>query len=446
LVERLGASCSSLGDANNTKGIIVGIQTSADYVYHLKRLANGRYLHTPRKVGGVQPPSFEVVIEDEIMKPLVSGAEAKRFIAPETDTYLLFPYQLGDEGARLWTEQEMRDSFPRAWAYLQRFEQELRARESDGFDNDHWYRFGRNQNIDKHQQPKLLVAQLVPALRVSFDELGEYYANNVRVNSILPRGNGWFLLGALNAPTSDLVFRWRGKPKDNGYFEANKQFIAPLPIPDASDEERDEVARIAQALQRGYTEQARLRRAVAERLGHVSRRRKPYEWLLPEVRSKTEIEQDAPVRMPLGERRAWADSRQKEMIEGAIARLDDTIRLDSSFDAVFEDGELRLLIDGAPVIGGIYANADTGTFLLAQWQVVALGFEPKGKGDGKRLADALRTVGETAADALRSQIIERQEQLSAETQSLRELERQLHESTCRLFDLSPAERQLVESR
>jgi len=446
LVGRLGQTCRRLDDPAITSAIFQGLITSADYVYHLKRLANGRYLHTPRKIGSLQPAPFEVALEDEIMKPLVSGAEAKRFISPETDTYLLFPYQVTDDAARLWTEQEMRDRFPRAWEYLERFEQELRAREARSFDDDQWYRFGRNQNIDKHEQPKLLVAQLVPSLRVTFDSEGEFYANNVRVNSIVPQVDGWFLLGTLNAPTTDLIFRWLGKPKDNGYLEANRQFIAPLPIPDASDADRTEVARVAQALQRGYTEQSRLRRAVAERLGHVSRRRKPYEWLLPEVRSKAQIEEEAPARMPRGERRGWADARQKEMIEGAIARLDDAIRVDSSFDAVFEDGELQLLIDGAPAIRGIYADADVGAFLLAQWQVVALGFEPKGKGDGKRLADALRTVGETAANSLRSQIIERQEQLLRVTQSLRELERELHEITCRLFELSRGERRLVECR
>ena len=36
---------------------------------------------------------YEVEIEDAIMKPLVSGPEAKRYEEPETDTFLLFPYE-----------------------------------------------------------------------------------------------------------------------------------------------------------------------------------------------------------------------------------------------------------------------------------------------------------------------------------------------------------------
>lgn len=46
---RLAADCRRLDDPEVTRGIIVGIQTSADYIYHLTWLANGRYLHTPPK-------------------------------------------------------------------------------------------------------------------------------------------------------------------------------------------------------------------------------------------------------------------------------------------------------------------------------------------------------------------------------------------------------------
>ena len=92
------------------------------------------------------------------MKPLVSGPEAKRYEEPETDTYLLFPYQRDARGAmRLILADEMARRFPRAWAHLRRWEQDLRSRESKAFDDESWYRFGRNQNIDKQDIPKLIV-------------------------------------------------------------------------------------------------------------------------------------------------------------------------------------------------------------------------------------------------------------------------------------------------
>ncbi len=42
---------------------------------------------------------YEVEIEDAIMRPLVSGPEAKRYEEPETNTYILFPYEHDARGA-----------------------------------------------------------------------------------------------------------------------------------------------------------------------------------------------------------------------------------------------------------------------------------------------------------------------------------------------------------
>jgi hypothetical protein len=166
------------------------------------------------------------------MKPLVSGAEAKRYMQPETETYLLFPYRMDQEGVRLIPAGEMAAEYPGAWAYLRSWEQELRARENGAFDDDQWWRFGRHQNLDKQEIAKLIVAQTVPSLRVCADPAGGFYINNVRVNGIVPadRPSLWYLLGVLNSDTADFVFRRIAKPKGGGYFEANRQFIALCPF------------------------------------------------------------------------------------------------------------------------------------------------------------------------------------------------------------------------
>ncbi len=109
LIERLARNCLRLDDPSLTAGIVVGIQTSADYIYHLERLGPDRYLCTP-KGKGAKP--YEVAIEDAIMKPLVSGPEAKRYEEPETDTYLLFPYERDERGVmRLIQRRKLRGGF-----------------------------------------------------------------------------------------------------------------------------------------------------------------------------------------------------------------------------------------------------------------------------------------------------------------------------------------------
>jgi methylase of polypeptide subunit release factors len=111
MIQRLDREALRLDQPENTQGINVGIQTSADHIYHLKRLGTNRYAYIPRDNGKKLAPVV-VKIEDAIMKPLVSGIDAKRFIEPTTETYLLFPYTIENSKARLFTPDEMAAKFP----------------------------------------------------------------------------------------------------------------------------------------------------------------------------------------------------------------------------------------------------------------------------------------------------------------------------------------------
>jgi SAM-dependent methyltransferase len=181
LIDRLSATCLRLDDRSVTSAIYQGLITSADPIYHLRRVSKGRYRCSPK---GSAP--YEVEIEEAIMKPLISGGEAKRYEEPETDTFLVFPYERTAGGAvRLMQQADLERRFPKAWTYLRSWERQLRAREKAKFDDNTWWRFGRNQNIDKQDIGKLIVAQTVPGMRVCADTACDKYLNNVRVNGIL---------------------------------------------------------------------------------------------------------------------------------------------------------------------------------------------------------------------------------------------------------------------
>jgi type I restriction-modification system DNA methylase subunit len=244
--------------AEATSQIFQGIITSADAVYHLVKLGPGRYYSEALK--------GEVEIEDDVMKPLVSGEDAIPFATPPTDKYLLFPYLVSDTECRLYTADELQ-RYRRCWQYLRENEKALRAREHKKFDDDQWYRFGRHQNIDKQELPKIGVPETVDRLSAFLDADGERYFNNVRVNGILEREDRkftlWYLLAVLNSRALDFVFRRIAKPKDRGYFEANKQFIAPLPVP--KTRATGPVVELAKKLAELYARETALRRDVCRR-------------------------------------------------------------------------------------------------------------------------------------------------------------------------------------
>ncbi len=212
------------------ENIIVGIQTSADEVYILELLAEeGSFYRVYSKASGE-----ERLLEKGLLKPLVSGEDIERYFVHPTKKLLLFPYRLLPIGeAELVPPEDMEKLYPRTWAYLREHEKRLRGRERGKFDNHKWYRFGRTQNIDKHERPKLGVAQTVKRLEVFADHLGRYYFHNVRVNGILLSSTNYslfYLLALLNSRALDFYFKRISVPHRGGHYAANKQFLSPLPI------------------------------------------------------------------------------------------------------------------------------------------------------------------------------------------------------------------------
>lgn len=229
ILEKMRGVSVTLEEAS--EAIIVGIQTSADAIYHVIRLGPGRYYSHALE--------SEVELDDDLLKPLVSGEDAVPFATPVTDKYLIFPYKITDDECRLLTQTEMK-KFKRVWSYLRKFERPLRGREDGKMDQERWYGYVYPKNLDKHELPKIGVPQTVNRLQAFLDLKGAVYFNNVRVNGILPRADKAYsleyLVTLLNSQALDFAFKRTAKPKDHGYFEANKQFIAPLPIPETKDQ------------------------------------------------------------------------------------------------------------------------------------------------------------------------------------------------------------------
>lgn len=448
LIDRLAESCLRLDDPRLTSKIFQGLITSADDLYHMKKTAEGRYWCVPKgRTGAV---SHEVEIEDAIMRPLISGAEAKRYEEPETDTYVLFPYERDDKGAmRLLEASVLAARFPKAWAHLLRWEDALRGREAKKdkrpFDDKNWYRFGRNQNIDKQDKTKLMVPRLVEHIKVSLDEKGEFYLDNVDVGGVIatPHTDSWFLLGAVNGPVADFVFRRIAKPFRGDYRSANKQFIAPLPIPDVEAKDQARIADQAKLLQTGHTRTRALLSACAERISVLARHRHPEHWLWPDLRTLEELQSAAPPALKTpSDRRDWATTRRNEDIADRLEALQAVLDLGGRLEAAFDDGELRLFVGGSPVIDRVYLDEADGRLAEAWWRWLLLSRTWR---EAKPLADELRRPPRDAALPAATQFISRVQELAEQTKDLEDGEQAMNQLLAELYELTPAERVLVEN-
>ena len=452
LVGRLGSTCKRLDDAAHTNAVFVGVQTSADWIYYLERLGPGRYQCAPP--GTPRPPPYMVEIEDAIMRPLVSGLEAKRYQEPKTDTWVLFPYAFTEGRAAPMPAERILRNYPKAWAYLSSHKTMLEMREakrgSDGVIrgpvyDDEWYRYVYPKNIGKQHLPKLLIPRLVSHLGCSVDEQGTYCLDNVDVGGVLAAESEdlWFLAGTLNASVADWVFRRISRPFRGDYRSANKQFIAPLPIPPATPVQRAAVAAGARELQRLHTQRRDGLAGIARRMGTVRTRARSETWLFAGLLPVDTRETDAPAGLDTAERRAWARKAYDTDLQARYEALGDTVRPGAALDADLVDGELRLLADGAPVLDHIFVQPTEGAFLLAQWKVLASTLTITDKLDGKALSRKLRTLALPDNQAAVEQVVAAATELAACEAAIHTAETGMNEMVFGLYGLTKAERALV---
>ena len=211
--------------------IIVGIQTSADDVYILE-LISDEFSHYRVYSKALKR---EVLLEKELLKPLITGEDIERYFVKESRKLLLFPYRVSGERAELIPENELKEEYPDIWKYLKENEQRLRNRENGKMNNNRWYGYVYPKNLTKHERKKFGVPRLCNKLKAFFDEEGKYYFDNVDVNGILLNEDTpyspYFLLAILNSKALDWRFKIGSVPFRGNYFSANKQFLSPLPIP-----------------------------------------------------------------------------------------------------------------------------------------------------------------------------------------------------------------------
>lgn len=225
--------------------IFTGLQTSADAVYILEY----RGERDGKSVVYSKASDRELELEPDLLHPLASGTNVQPYAFVGIRQVVLFPYRRVDGDMQLLEPEDLAMT-PLTQDYLLEHEERLRGRERGAMDHDGWYAFGRNQNIDKQELPKLGISRLADHLRVSADPNGRIYLDNVNVNGVIPRADisFWVLAALLNSRAIDFVFRRSSVPFRGSFLSANKQFIAPLPIKLPARAEAEELESLAQRL------------------------------------------------------------------------------------------------------------------------------------------------------------------------------------------------------
>jgi len=448
LISKLGKSFEPLGSANWTKQIFQGFKTSGDDLYIAEKFGTSEYQFAYQK-----SETLIHKIEESVMHPVIAGAESKRYEKPSTKNYILVPYINNEESVKTIDEATMVGSYPKLWSYLQARKAEFEARESGRMvGNPQWWSFIYPKNLRQMKEPKLLIAGTAPGLKVAIDSTGESAFMGGRVYGILP-GNledMEFLAGILNSKIADFVFKRIARPKAGGFYDIETQFLAPLPIPNATTEERGDIGARARELQELHT----LRRDTISKLDQrlhsaqttaITPALKP-DLLWSDIGTPAAWKQspEAPAELPARELTKWAKARHAAALQNHLDTLDVFLQPGTTLTVTNTDDELALHIGGREVLR-LYERPGT-PFLAAQWRHTLHDLNVTEAFDAKRLLKYLLTLRTTTEDSLRARILTLDQEITQLDQTIASKETELNTITYQLYRLTPEEISMVESR
>jgi type I restriction-modification system DNA methylase subunit len=175
-----------------------------------------------------------VEVEEEILWTPIFASDFNRYVFRPTGKWrIIFPYEIMDGAARLYTEEELGRKFPRTYAYLKSRRAALEKRKQFA----QWYGYSAPRNLYLHSKAQLIVPLLADR------GLFTYIPREEREH-ICPMASGGFtitiaescemnLLYVLGLLNSQLLF-WKLAQESNvfrgGWVTCTKQYFGELPI------------------------------------------------------------------------------------------------------------------------------------------------------------------------------------------------------------------------
>ena len=211
--------------------IYQGIATSKDDVYFLYDCK----IIEENVEGFSKYLNERVIIEKNFVKPLLKGDDVHRYEEIITNKYVIFPYDLKNDKAILYTEDKIQESFPNAYVYLKKCETALRDREKGRLKNDKfWYKYIYPKNLTLFDSEKLVAPEISLGGNFSYDKNGEFYSTTkiygyIKKNTI--KESYLFWLALFNSQLFWYFIQKTGYILRGGYFTFKTNYVSPFPLP-----------------------------------------------------------------------------------------------------------------------------------------------------------------------------------------------------------------------
>ena len=211
--------------------ISVGLQTSADKIYIIP-LIEKQEKNTKIESKYLKQ---ELILENNLLKPLLKGAEIKRYEQPKANNGLIFPYHITNEELIPLTRKELKQ-YPLTFDYLNSTKDKLLKRSN--VDTKNWWLYPYPKNLLIMEKPKIIYQVLSQKGSFTLDEKGEYFyvgGGNAGGYAITTENNDInelkYLLGILNSNITTFFISKVASCFKGGYYSFGKHSFEHFPLP-----------------------------------------------------------------------------------------------------------------------------------------------------------------------------------------------------------------------
>jgi len=225
----------------------VGIQVLWDRAYHIKITS----INANGTLTGSTHLEDDIILEIDACRPLMVNEKFYPFCSDETNTYVIFPYNVDSGQSESIPFNIFKSMYPLAGEYLEKHRDTI-CSNVETFDGENWHLFTRANN---HQRvdPKILLPMTADDTFATITQNSLNYCDNANMFFIdVPdksENSLYAVASIINSTLFSVLARSIALSQQNGYFKFNKQFIEPIPFPknnfNANSELINEIASLA---------------------------------------------------------------------------------------------------------------------------------------------------------------------------------------------------------
>jgi len=222
-----------------TDSVFQGVRTSKNTLFVVEVLDDDRvesddsgYVVTIRPTG--ENNTYE--IEADVLRPFLRGVEINRWRADWSGLHIIYPYELHESNdeidAKLYSKKYLRENLPNTWAYFKTHEEPLRNRESGKWqDSERWYEYGRTQNLERFEIPKIIQGHICKRATFMLDEVGTWYFTSAYgvLTDEEHRDSTNVLAAELNSKAIDFFIKHIASIKLGWSYEYRAQYVNKAP-------------------------------------------------------------------------------------------------------------------------------------------------------------------------------------------------------------------------